>query len=59
MKEFIMYDVDRHEKIAEAYDEFMCQDMLWAFWDHGINNIQIQMVELNKEGEEQWLISME
>lgn len=52
MRKFIMYDVDRHEKIAEAYDEFMCQDMLWMFWDHKINNIQIQMVELNKEGEE-------
>lgn len=52
MRKFIMYDVDRHEKIAEAYDGYMCQDMLWMFWDHKINNIQVQMIELNKEGEE-------
>ena len=52
MEKFIMYDVDRHEKIAEAYDKFMCRDVLWMFWDHGINNIQIQRIELNKEGEE-------
>ena len=51
MKKFIMYDVDRHEKIAEAYDVYMCQDMLQMFWEHGVNNIQVQMIELNKEGE--------
>ena len=52
MKKFIMYDIDRHEKIAEAYDEYMCQDMLCMFWDHGIDNIQIQQIKVDTEGAE-------
>ena len=41
---YVIYDVDRHEKIGEAYDEFMCQDMLYMFWDHEINNMQVQRI---------------
>lgn len=49
MKKFIMYDINRNEKIGEAYDEYMCKDMLDMFWDHGIDNIQIQQVKINTE----------
>lgn len=52
MDKFVLYDVDMHEKIAEAYDGYMCQDMLWMFWDHGIDNIQIQHIKVEKEGAE-------
>ena len=41
---FIIYDIDRHEKIGEAYDTYMCQDMLWLFWNAGIENMQIQRI---------------
>ena len=51
MEKFIMYDVDRHEKIGEAYDWYMCQDMLDMFFEHNVNNIQIQHIKLEKEGE--------
>lgn len=51
MEKFIMYDIDRHEKIGEAYDWYMCQDMLYMFWEHDINNIQIQRMKFEKEGE--------
>ena len=52
MIKFIMYDIDRHEKIAEAYDKFMCESMLEAFWDYQINNIQIQRIKtIEKEVE--------
>ena len=51
MDKFILYNVDTHEKIAEAYDAYMCQDMLWMFWDHNIDNIQIQRIKVKKEGE--------
>jgi len=50
MEKFIIYDIDRHEKIGEAYDAYMCQDMFWMFWDHGVDNIQIQYVK-SEEGE--------
>ncbi len=49
MKKFIIYDINRNEKIGEAYDEYMCKDMLDMFWDHGIDNIQIQQVKVNTE----------
>ena len=48
---FILYNVDTHEKIAEAYDDFMCQDMLYMFWEHGVDNIQVQHIRVKKEGE--------
>lgn len=50
MEKFIIYDIDRHEKIAEAYTIFMCQDMIYAYFDYGIDNIQIQHIK-NEEGE--------
>ncbi len=48
MEKFIIYDIDRHEKIAEAYTIFMCQDMIYAYFDYGIDNIQIQHVKSEK-----------
>ena len=42
---FMIYDIDRNEKIGEAYDVYMCQDMLYLFWSHGIDNIQIQRID--------------
>lgn len=50
MKIFVIYDIDRHEKIGEAYDKFMCESMLEMFWEHGIENIQVQMCEITAEG---------
>lgn len=50
MEKFIIYDIDRHEKIGEAYDVYMCQDMLWMFWEHGVDNIQVQHIK-SEEGE--------
>ena len=44
MEKFILYDIDRHEKVAEAYDYLMCESMLELFWEHDINNIQVQRV---------------
>ena len=48
---FVMFDIDRHEKIGEAYDVYMCQDMLWMFWEHNVDNIQIQRIV--EKGEEE------
>lgn len=50
MEKFIIYDIDRHEKIGEAYDIYMCLDMLEMFWNHDVDNIQVQHIK-NKEGE--------
>lgn len=50
MEKFILYDIDRHEKIAEGYDIFMCQDLIYMFFDHGVDNIQIQHIK-EKKGE--------
>lgn len=52
MEKFIIYDIDMHEKIGEAYDTFMCQDMLYMFWDHGIDNIQVQHIKEEEKVEE-------
>ena len=52
MEKFIMYNVDLQEKIGEAYDVYMCQDMLWMFWEHGVDNIQIQHIKGEEKVEE-------
>ena len=51
MEKFILYNIDTSEKIAEGYDIFMCQDLIYMFFDHGINNIQIQHIK-KEEGEQ-------
>lgn len=50
MEKFILYNIDTGEKIAEGYDVFMCQDLIYMYFDKGVDNIQIQHIK-EKKGE--------
>ena len=52
MEKFILYNIDTGEKIAEGYNLFMCQDLIYMYFDCGVvDNIQIQHIKEEKKGE--------